>query len=52
MPDPFDNLFLHLATMMLIAFKLVQFIDWSWWAVFAPSILALFLYVFALFSSE
>jgi hypothetical protein len=52
MADIFDDLFLHLFTMMLIAFKLTQFIDWSWWVVCAPSLVALLLYVYSHFSSQ
>jgi hypothetical protein len=52
MADIFDDLFLHLFTMMLIAFKITEFIDWSWWIVFSPTIVAFLLYIFAHFSSE
>ena len=38
---------LHLATLMLVALKLMHHIDWSWWLVFAPSIF--YLVVFCLF---
>lgn len=33
----------HLATLLFIALKLMHVIDWSWWLVFAPSILFLIL---------
>ncbi len=52
MADIFDDLFLHLLTMMLISFKLVQFVDWSWWIVCAPSIIGLLLYLFSYLTSE
>jgi len=52
MPDIFDDIGLHLMTMMLVAFKITQFIDWSWWLVCAPSILGFLLYIFALLVGE
>ena len=47
-----DDLVLHMATMMLVAFKLVQFVDWSWWIVCLPSIIAILLYLFSYFASD
>ncbi len=52
MADIFDDIFLHLFTIMLISFKIVGFIDWSWWLVAAPSILGALLYLFAMLTSE
>jgi hypothetical protein len=52
MADIFDDLFLHLFTMMLIAFKLTNFLDWSWWIVCAPSIIGFLLYLLSHLSSE
>ncbi len=52
MADVFDDLFLHLFTIMLVSFKLVGFVDWSWWIVCSPSIIGFLLYIFSHFSSE
>ena len=52
MADIFDDLFLHLLTMMLISFKVVHFVDWSRWVVCAPSIIGLLLYLFSHLTSE
>lgn len=48
MADIFDYLFFYLVTIMLAMFKLTGFIDWSWWIIFAPTILALCLFVLML----
>lgn len=31
---------LHLASLLFLTLKLLEVIDWSWWLVFAPSIVA------------
>ena len=43
--------FLNLLTVIFVACKLLSVIDWSWWLVFAPTILnVLLLPVFFLFA--
>jgi len=48
MGDIFDYFFLYLLTIMLAAFKLTEFIDWSWWIICAPTILGFLLHVMVL----
>jgi hypothetical protein len=36
---------LHFLTLLLIALKLTETIDWSWWVVFAPSLAVFILWV-------
>lgn len=31
---------LHLATLLFVILKVIHLIDWSWWLVFMPSIVA------------
>jgi hypothetical protein len=33
--------YFHIATLLLIAAKIMEKIDWSWWLVLAPSIFSL-----------
>lgn len=40
--------FLNLLTLIFVAAKLFQVIDWSWWLVLAPSIVGLFVALFVL----
>jgi hypothetical protein len=33
--------FIHILTLLFVVFKITNYIDWSWWLVFSPIILAL-----------
>lgn len=33
--------FLHLITLIFVTLKLTKNIDWSWWIIFAPTIISL-----------
>lgn len=52
MGDLFDYLFMYLLTMFLISLKITQFIDWSWWVCFAPTIAAFILHLMVLLIGE
>lgn len=32
--------YLHIATLLLIVARILNYIDWSWWVVLAPSIVS------------
>jgi hypothetical protein len=40
--------FLNILTLIFVAARLFDFIDWSWWLVLAPSIVNLFMVIFVL----
>jgi len=40
--------FLHLLTLLFVAAKLTKLITWSWWLVFAPTILHVALFIAAI----
>lgn len=38
-------MYLHLLTIVFVIAKIMNYIDWSWWLVFTPSILAVVLII-------
>ena len=38
-------MYLHLLTIVFVIAKITNYIDWSWWLVFTPSVLAVTLAV-------
>lgn len=40
----------HFLTLLLVALKLTEVLDWSWWAVFSPSLAVLGFWLVVLYS--